>query len=75
MSKYNYAFSDYPFPDDAPDFPHHTLMSQYIHDYVKHFGVDKLIRFNLEAINIEKKGEAVAGRVVCVYGGGAAGWW
>ena len=56
MSKYNNAFSDYPFPDDAPDFPHHAVMYKYVHDYVKKFGLDKFIRYNLEVINVEKKG-------------------
>ena len=56
MSKYNNAFSDYPFPDDAPDFPQHTIMSKYIHDYSKKFDLDKITRFNLEVINVEKKG-------------------
>ena len=57
MSKYNYAYSDYPFPDDTPDFPHHSVMSKYIHDYVKHNALDKNIRFNLEVVSVEKKGQ------------------
>ena len=56
VSKYNQAFSDYPFPDDAPEFPHHSVMSKYVHDYVKKNGIDKLIRYNLEVVSIEKKG-------------------
>jgi dimethylaniline monooxygenase (N-oxide forming) len=33
VSKYNYCFSDYPFPDESVEFMHHT----HIYDYVKSF--------------------------------------
>ena len=31
-------------------------MAKYVQDYVKKFGLDKFIRYNLEVINVEKKG-------------------
>ncbi len=38
-SKWRLAFEDYPVPDDWPDFPHHSQLLQYFHDYVDHFGL------------------------------------
>ncbi|XP_070539185.1 flavin-containing monooxygenase 5-like isoform X2 [Ptychodera flava] len=55
VSKHNYCFSDFPFPDDVPDYPHHSHMAKYIVDYAQHFGVTDLIRFQTEAKKLEKK--------------------
>ena len=46
VSKHNYCFSDFPFPDDTPDYPHWDHMARYVNDYVDHFNVRPLIRFN-----------------------------
>lgn len=54
MSKHNYCFSDFPFPDDVPDYPSHTHMADYIKSYAKHFGVSKHICFNTKVVKIEK---------------------
>lgn len=54
VSKHNYCFSDFPFPDDVPDFPHHTHMAEYINSYAEHFGVRKHISFNTKVTRIEK---------------------
>ena len=56
VSTQNYSFSDFPFPEGTTDYPHNQEMSKYIHDYVKHFDVDKLIRFHTEVNSVEKKG-------------------
>src|ERR1700686_5012511 len=32
-SKQTLAFSDFPFPETAPDFPHHREVLQYLRDY------------------------------------------
>ena len=45
-SKWRLAFEDYPVPDDWPDFPHHSQLLQYFHDYVDHFGLRDTITFN-----------------------------
>jgi cation diffusion facilitator CzcD-associated flavoprotein CzcO len=45
-SKWRLAFEDYPVPDDWPDFPHHSQLLQYFHDYVDHFGLRDSIKFN-----------------------------
>ena len=45
-SKYRLAFEDFPVPDDWPDFPHHSQLLQYFHDYVDHFKLRETITFN-----------------------------
>ncbi|MEQ1550964.1 NAD(P)-binding domain-containing protein [Sphingorhabdus sp.] len=45
-SKWRLAFEDYPVPADWPDYPHHSQLLQYFHDYVDHFGLRPHIRFN-----------------------------
>ncbi|MEM8616902.1 MAG: NAD(P)-binding domain-containing protein [Pseudomonadota bacterium] len=45
-SKWRLAFEDYPVPEDWPDFPHHSQLLQYFHDYVDHFGLRDTISFN-----------------------------
>ena len=54
VSKHNYCFSDFPFPDDVPDYPHHTHMAEYINSYVEHFGIKEHICFNTEVVRVEK---------------------
>lgn len=44
-SKYRLAYEDFPVPDDWPDFPHHSELLQYFHDYVDHFGLREGIEF------------------------------
>jgi dimethylaniline monooxygenase (N-oxide forming) len=55
-SKQMMAYSDYPMPDDYPDYPHHSLIHRYFKNYAKHFGFEKLIQFNTTVTHIEKKG-------------------
>ena len=45
-SKWRLAFEDFPVPKDWPDFPHHSQLLQYFHDYVDHFGLRETITFN-----------------------------
>ncbi|TDB68994.1 flavin-containing monooxygenase [Arundinibacter roseus] len=39
------GYSDYPLPRGLPMFPHHSQIIQYFDNYVDHFGLRKLIRF------------------------------
>lgn len=57
VSKYNYCFSDFPFPEDANDYPHHTEMAKYIINYAQHFNLPELIRFHTKVITISQKGD------------------
>ncbi|XP_059160633.1 flavin-containing monooxygenase 5-like [Physella acuta] len=54
VSKYNYAFSDFPFPENVPDYPHHSDMARYIKDYAKHFGLMEAIHFNVSVNSVEQ---------------------
>ena len=53
-SKWRLAFEDYPVPEAFPDFPHHSQMLAYFHDYVDHFGLRDTITFNTEVINAHR---------------------
>ena len=44
-SKHQLSFRDFPMPDDYPDFPHHTLIKQYLDDYTDAFGLRENIEF------------------------------
>ncbi|XP_041354135.1 flavin-containing monooxygenase 5-like [Gigantopelta aegis] len=57
VSKHNYCFSDFPFPDDVCDFPHNTDMANYIVDYTKHFKLNDLIHFHIKVLHVERKNE------------------
>ncbi len=50
------SYSDYPMPDDYPDYPHHSLIHQYFSNYVNHFGFRENIHFKTTVTHIEKKG-------------------
>jgi dimethylaniline monooxygenase (N-oxide forming) len=56
VSKYNYCFSDFPFPDDVPDYPHNKDMAKYIKDYATNFGLDKYIKFFTKVTKLERTG-------------------
>ena len=44
-SKTRMAYSDYPMPEDYPDYPHHSQILEYFENYVDHFGFRDKIRF------------------------------
>jgi cation diffusion facilitator CzcD-associated flavoprotein CzcO len=44
-SKPKMQYSDFPIPDDVPDFPHHTHLARYFNSYVDHFGLRDKITF------------------------------
>ncbi len=48
------SYSDYPMPDDYPDYPHHSLIHQYFSNYVDHFGFRNNIHFKTAVTNIVK---------------------
>lgn len=43
-------FSDFPMPDDYPDYPSHQQLHQYFTNYATHFDVIKYIKFNTEVL-------------------------
>jgi len=40
------SYSDFPMPDDYPDFPHHSQIARYFDAYADHFGLRDAISFN-----------------------------
>lgn len=57
VSKHNYCFSDFPFPDDVPDYPHNKDMAKYIKDYAAHFKLQEHIKFFTKVKRLEKTGK------------------
>lgn len=53
VSKYNYCFSDHPFPADSIDYPHHTEMYKYIKSYVEKHSLSDYIKFKTEVLQVE----------------------
>lgn len=45
-SKAMSQFSDFPMPDDYPDYPSHQQVLRYFQNYARHFDLEKYIRFN-----------------------------
>ncbi|WP_280424953.1 flavin-containing monooxygenase [Nocardia carnea] len=44
-SKYQLSFRDYPMPDSYPDFPHHSLIKEYLDGYAAAFDLERSIEF------------------------------
>jgi len=49
--------SDYPFPDDTPLFPHHDLIEKHMKNYIKHFNLEKHIKYKQKVTKVEKQGD------------------
>lgn len=47
------AFSDFPMPEDYPDYPHHSLILKYFESYADHFGIRDKITFNTEVLDVQ----------------------
>jgi dimethylaniline monooxygenase (N-oxide forming) len=52
-SKQTLAFSDFPLPENLPDFPHHTAVLQYLQNYASHFGLQQYILLNTIVESVE----------------------
>jgi dimethylaniline monooxygenase (N-oxide forming) len=52
-SKQMMAYSDYPMPDDYPDYPHHSQILEYFERYVDHFGFRDRITFRTTVERVE----------------------
>lgn len=53
-SKYLSQFSDFPMPDEYPDYPSHRQILTYFQAYTSHFQLEKYIRFNVEVLHVAK---------------------
>lgn len=50
-----YQYSDFPMPDDYPDFPSHQQVHAYLERYVDHFGFRDRIRLNTAVEKAERR--------------------
>jgi dimethylaniline monooxygenase (N-oxide forming) len=51
-----YAFSDYPYPADADDFPTAAQVRSYLNAYVDHFGLRPLLNLSTEVQSVSRVG-------------------
>jgi dimethylaniline monooxygenase (N-oxide forming) len=56
-SKLYMTISDFPMPDDMPEFPHHDLILKYYKNYAFHFDLYKYIKQNCKVLNINKNND------------------
>ncbi|MGI9456852.1 MAG: flavin-containing monooxygenase [Aeoliella sp.] len=45
-SKVLTEFTDFPMPEEYPEYPHQELVWQYLRNYADHFGLDEYIEYN-----------------------------
>lgn len=57
-----YAFSDYPYPATADDFPSAEQVRSYLQSYADHFGLRSRIRFSTEVLSVSAAGWPGASR-------------
>ncbi len=48
------AYKDFPFPDDAPIYPDHVQMAQYLAAYAEQFDLRRHIRFRSKIVAVEQ---------------------
>src|SRR5690606_17751309 len=53
-SKAMSQLSDFPMPDDYPDYPSHQQILAYFQAYARHFQLNTFIRFNTTVLRAEK---------------------
>lgn len=58
-SRLRMEYSDYPMPASYPDYPRHDQIAAYFDDYVDHFGVRHLIRFETKVERAERAADGV----------------
>lgn len=60
-SKAKMAYSDFPMPEEYPDFPHHSQVLEYFESYVDHFGIRDDLTFNTRVESIVPVSESGEG--------------
>ncbi|VDO10989.1 unnamed protein product [Haemonchus placei] len=56
-SKEIMAYSDFPPPEEWPNFMHHSKVNEYLHLYADHFDLKRHIRFNTSVKHISEEGD------------------
>ncbi|XP_074858694.1 dimethylaniline monooxygenase [N-oxide-forming] 2-like isoform X2 [Carettochelys insculpta] len=54
-SKEMMCFSDFPFPEEFPNYMHHARLLEYFRMYAKHFGLLSYIRFQTTVLSVRKQ--------------------
>ena len=54
-SKLYMTISDFPMPENMPEFPHHSLILKYYNDYATHFKLYPYLKQNCKIISIKKE--------------------
>ncbi len=62
-SKTQTQYTDFPFPESYPDYPHHTQVLEYLRSYARRFDLMRHIRFNTEVVSVEPAGRGLAVRL------------
>jgi dimethylaniline monooxygenase (N-oxide forming) len=53
------AYSDFPMPEDYPDYPHHTQIAKYFNDYVDWFGFRHTITTNCAVTWVQRRDDGL----------------
>ena len=53
ISKYNYCFSDFSFPDNQAEYMHHKQIYNYAKAYMEKFGLFDFVKFNNDVTLVE----------------------
>lgn len=48
--------SDFPYPEETPNFPHHSIVQEHLQRYIDNFNLRSRIFLNTPVNNVEKKG-------------------
>jgi dimethylaniline monooxygenase (N-oxide forming) len=57
------SYKDFPFPPDAPLYPDHAEMQQYLQSYAEHFDLVRRVRFNSRVVSVRQDGAGLAVRL------------
>lgn len=69
-SRYRSAISDFPFAQDADDFPTAEQVLEYLQDYSRHFGLDQRIRLNSRIMSLHRSSGKWVLDILETYGSG-----
>ena len=58
-SRTRMEYSDFPMPEEYPDFPRHDQIAEYFNDYVDHFGFRDKIRFETGVEHVSRRSDGV----------------
>ncbi|KAL5008852.1 hypothetical protein ScPMuIL_014433 [Solemya velum] len=57
-SKTMTCFSDFSFPEEYPNFPHHSYFKKYLNMYAEHFELRNRIKFKHKILNVSKTNDS-----------------